>query len=221
MSAQRTNAVPPYIEEDRVSAQYMSELTKLMLKAIKIAPAIVGRKVGVSTLNLVSCGKMLQEQVTGQLATPSAPNPILVNDTSTVVEPVDAAPFNLKTAKKNLKACAGLQEVLQALQDIRNEHKPFAEFYSLQLGTVLSNPSVSQDDKKWFKQVLRPILRCYEKCSEGCIDTFMQKCKDRKNESNKAYGEEKVACVFTLYTSAFKKGCPCQRDCKICYAQQK
>ena len=128
-----------------------------------------------------------------------------------------------------------IKETIDGLVYLRNEFRPFAEMYQASHSTKLKGFKLHEKNKKWFKTVLRPVLRCYEDCcvpeaNKSKLDVFKEKCDSSVPDSKAAglarlrgqkygyYDEQKDN--FFLKLSSFVKGCPCKEDCAVCYPQQ-
>jgi hypothetical protein len=86
----------------------------------------------------------------------------------------------LDLAKKGLLASDDVLTTIRKLQAIRNGYRDYCEMFKLPPGVELKGFKTSKRNRTWYKQNLRPILRCYEECCQPTsnktkLDVFIEK----------------------------------------------
>ena len=223
-------------DDHRGDREFLAKLGRLARDTSRIGVNIAGRVVGEDMCTLLRSGQSKPPEVALSNSMPTSdtqigysrqPTSQTAKEIAAVRKRVEkqspAFKINsstcLKQEKKKVKPAMGITATLKQLQYIRDEFEPYSELFGKPLGVPLEGTSAGKDERKWFKQVLRPILRCFEVCSECDLDGFIEKCK-KTSHTGKPFGSRKNT-KFELFTSAFKKGCPCSDDCASCYHQKK
>lgn len=211
----------PFIDSNqRIDRNFFLKFNRMSRLISSTASQCVGRTVD-PTLYSMLCNANVGSSSSAALPQPEILAVSNVETTSTAVQPDVAEKFaiqnseELKKEKKKIKSTLGVKDTLERLQYIRDNYKLFREFWALGLG-ALTGSVADKPERDWFKQVVRPILRCFELCCGSDVEVFLAKL----TASQKTQYTKRVNGRDLLYISKFKHArCPCSNNCTTCYAQ--
>ena len=185
--------------EIRVSCETWKTSPRHKQPLSRIGVNIAGRVVGKDMCTFLSSAQSKPPEVALSNSIPSSDTQIGYSRQPTSQTAKEIAAVRNRIEKQS-PAAMGVRATLKQLQYIRDEFEPYSELFGNTLGVPLKGTSASKDERKWFKQVLRPILRCFEACSKYDLDGFVDKYT-KTSHTGKPFGSKKNT-KFELFTSA-------------------